>query len=89
MSVPLYFILFLWLFIYGFSNEKDRIKQTQTQALDLLIVGIFLGLINLVFISFILMQIPFLIDSQNVPQGINIASFAREGFFNLCWLWDL
>ncbi len=83
VSVPLYFILFLWLFIYGFSNEKDRIKQTQTQALDLLIVGIFLGLINLVFISFILMQIPFLIDSQNVPQGINIASFAREGFFQL------
>lgn len=89
VSVPLYFILFLWLFLYGFSNEKERSEQTQTQALDLLIVGIFLGLINLVFISFVVMQIPFLLDSQNVPQGINIAEFAREGFFQLMMVMGL
>jgi len=83
ITMPLYFLTYLLLFIYGFSNHKTRTKLQDTKVLDLLIVGIFLGLINLLFLSFIAMQIPFLVDSSNIPQYVNIAEFAREGFFQL------
>jgi len=83
ITMPLYFITYLLLFIYGFSNHKTRTELQDTKVLDLLIVGIFLGFINLLFLSFITMQIPFLVNSSNVPQHVNIAEFAREGFFQL------
>ena len=83
VTMPLYFIAYLLLFIYGFSNHKTRTEIQDTKVLDLLIVGIFLGMINLLFLSFIAMQVPFLVDSSHIPTGINIAEFAREGFFQL------
>ena len=83
VTMPLYFILYLLLFIYGFSNHKVRTKVQETKVLDLLIVGIFLGMINLLFLSFIIMQVPFLLDSTQIPNSMNIAHFAREGFFQL------
>jgi len=84
VTMPLYFIAYLLLFIYSFSNHKTRTKIQETKVLDLLIVGIFLGLINLLFLSFIAMQIPFLINGTFQPvAGMNVADFAREGFFQL------
>ena len=83
ITMPFYFIVYLLLFIYSFSNQKTRTQLQDTKVLDLLIVSIFLGMINLLFLSFVTMQIPFLIDSSHIPKGINIASFAREGFFQL------
>ena len=83
ITMPLYFIVYLLLFIYSFSNQKTRTQLQDTKVLDLLIVSIFLGMINLLFLSFIAMQVPFLVDSSHIPTGINIAEFAREGFFQL------
>jgi len=83
VTMPLYFMVYLLLFIYSFSNHKTRTKTEETKVLDLLIVGIFLGMINLLFLSFIAMQIPFLLDSNYLPTGINVSDFAREGFFQL------
>ena len=83
VTVPLYFILFLLLFIYGFSNHKDRRETTETKSLDMLIVGIFLGMINLLFVMFVVMQFPFLFAEPHLPSGMNLAEFAREGFFQL------
>ena len=83
VTMPLYFIVYLLLFIYGFSNYKIRTEVQDTKVLDLLIVGIFLGMINLLFLSFIVMQVPFLLDSTHIPNNMNIAYFAREGFFQL------
>lgn len=83
ITMPLYFITYLLLFIYSFSNHKTRTVIQDTKVLDLLIVSIFLGLINLLFLSFIAMQMPFLLDSNYLPVGINVADFAREGFFQL------
>ena len=82
-TVPLYFMLYLLLFIYGTSNHKDRTKITETKSLDMLIVGIFLGMINLLFIMFILVQLPFLFGEPSLPTNTTLAEFAREGFFQL------
>jgi cytochrome c553 len=82
-TVPLYFILFLLLFIYGFSNHKERNFMQESSPLDILIVGIFLGAINLLFAMFVMIQLPFIFGEPHLPEGINLAEFAREGFFQL------
>ena len=83
ITVPLYFMLFLLLFIYGLSNHKDRSSMSQTKSLDMLIVGIFLGMINLLFLLFVAMQFPLLFGEPHIPVGMSLADFAREGFFQL------
>lgn len=82
LTLPLVFLVYLILFIFTLSNYKDRSHSKETKVLDLVIVGIFLGMINLLFFSFILMQIPFL-STGTIPKGMGIAHFAREGFFQL------
>lgn len=81
-TLPFFFLLYLLIFIYGFSNHKKRDYQQEPKGLDTLIVGIFLGAINLLFLSFVMMQIPFL-STGHIPNGVNIADFTREGFFQL------
>ena len=83
LTIPLYFLLFLFLFLYSFSNQDTRLEVKGSKAFDLLIVNIFLVMINVLFFSFIALQIPFLLNDQNIPEGITIAKFAREGFFQL------
>ena len=83
LTVPAYFFLFLFLFIYAFSNHAERLEVNKNKPFDLLIVGIFLGMINLLFFTFIALQIPFLFSENYVPKEISIANFAREGFFQL------
>ena len=87
-TLPFFFLLYLLTFIYGFSNHKKRDGQQETKALDTLIVGIFLGAINLLFLSFVVMQFPFL-STGHMPAGVNIADFTREGFFQLLMVMGL
>jgi len=87
-TLPLYFFIYLLLFIYSASNYKVRETIEKTKTLDLLIVGIFLTMINILFVSFIVMQVPFLLSSDYIPKG-NIADFAREGFFQLMMVMGL
>lgn len=54
-----------------------------TLLFDLLIVTIFLGMINLLFATFLSVQIPFLVGASYLPEGTMLAEFAREGFFQL------
>ena len=82
-SVPLYFFGYLLFFIYGVSNHADRTSQNESKAFDMLIVGIFLGMINLLFALFVTLQIPFLLSSEYLPTDMSLANFAREGFFQL------
>jgi hypothetical protein len=88
VTLPFYFFLYLLLFIYGSSNHKERDTIEKTKTLDLLIVGIFLTMINILFVSFIAIQVPFLLSSDFIPEG-NIADFAREGFFQLMMVMGL
>ncbi len=87
-TLPLYFFIYLLLFIYGSSNHTVRDTMEKPKTLDLLIVGIFLTMINMLFISFIVIQVPFLVSSDFTPPG-NIADFAREGFFQLMMVMGL
>lgn len=82
-TVPFYFMLYLLLFIYSLSNHKERIARVKTQPFDMLIVGIFLGMINLLFLMFIALQVPFLLGDPILPANTSLAEFAREGFFQL------
>ncbi|PHS34056.1 MAG: hypothetical protein COA92_03205 [Sulfurovum sp.] len=88
LTTPLYFFVYLLLFIYGLSNNKERDVTQSGKKLDLLIVGIFLSMINILFLSFIALQVPFLLSSDFTPKG-NIANFAREGFFQLIMVMGL
>jgi len=83
LTVPLYFFLYLTFFLYSFSIKKDRSQRENTPSLDILIVGIFLGMINILFITFISLQMPFLFGGEYLTKGLTIAEFAREGFFQL------
>ena len=83
LTVPLYFAIYLFGFIYTLSNISNRVGHIETKKLDILIIGIFLGVINLLFFSFVVLQIPFLLSQNYVPQGVSISTFAREGFFQL------
>jgi len=87
-TLPLMFIIYLLLFIVSFSNFKERKITTESTKLDMLIIGIFLSLINLLFLSFIILQIPFLLTG-NISENVNIADFAREGFFQLMMVMGL
>ncbi len=81
-------LAFLLLFIYGFSNTMRRESVVVWKSLDPLIVGIFLGMLNLLFVTFLLFQLNYLFGGEAYIRaaGINIASFAREGFFQLMWV---
>lgn len=83
VTVPLTFFLYLLLFLYAFSNNKERMNVNETKSLDMLIVGIFLGMIALLFTLFIAVQIPFLFGEDYLPENISLANFSREGFFQL------
>ena len=83
LTVPMYFAVYLFLFIFTLSNIAKRDNHAEVKKLDILVAGIFLGVINLLFLSFIAVQIPFLLSENYTPKNITIAAFAREGFFHL------
>ena len=83
LTVPLYLFAYLIFYIYMFSNIKERSHKGESKPLDTLIVGIFLGMINLLFITFISLQMPFLFGGEYLTEGTSIADFARDGFFQL------
>ncbi|MEA1879382.1 MAG: DUF4173 domain-containing protein [Campylobacterota bacterium] len=87
-TLPLMFGIYMLLFIGSFSNFKERKTLKDSNKLDMLVAGIFLGMINLLFLSFIVMQVSFL-STSHTPEGINIADFAREGFFQLMMVMGL
>ena len=76
-------VVYVMLFVITLSQQKDRTNIQEHNAFDGLIVGIFLGMINLLFAMFIMINIPFLFGEMQLPEGTNIAEFARGGFFQL------
>lgn len=83
ITVPLTLFLYLLLFTFGLSNHKERLTIKEHKEMDMLIVGIFLGLINLLFLMFVAIQLPFLFGMSYLPEHTTLAAFAREGFFQL------
>ncbi|MFK5975680.1 MAG: DUF4173 domain-containing protein [Sulfurovum sp.] len=67
------------------SNRKNSYKKPSKKELDIIIIGIFLGMINLLFISFVLFQIKYFFGGLEfiTTSNINLADYARSGFFEL------
>lgn len=86
--MPLYLSAFLLLFIYSFSNIKERELLHTDKHFDPLIIGIFLGMLNALFVTFLLFQVNYLFGGETYIKEaeINIAEFARQGFFQLMWV---
>ena len=82
-TVPFYLFLYLLLFVFAFSAKKERTNIRETEAFDMLIVSIFLGMINLLFMMFLALQFPFLFGEPSLPANTTLAEFARQGFFQL------
>jgi len=84
-TVPILFLFFLVLFSYAISNNKNRTIKLETNPFDPLIVGIFLGMLNFLFVSFLLFQLAYIFGGESYinETGISIAYYARKGFFQL------
>jgi hypothetical protein len=79
---------FLILFIYGFSNVTQKESLQTGKSYDLLIIGIFLGMLNFIFAIFLIFQINYLFGGEAylIEKGVNVADYARDGFFQLMWV---
>jgi len=82
-TVPFYLFIYMLLFVFSLSAFKNRTNIRETEPFDMLIVGIFLGMINLLFFTFLAFQFPFLFGEITLPNHTTLAEFAREGFFQL------
>ncbi|WP_428737350.1 DUF4153 domain-containing protein [Sulfurimonas sp.] len=85
IAMPLYFFLYLGLYIYSYFNQSDRILVDASQPYDKVVVGIFLGALNILFGAFLTFQIGYLFGGVDYINSMNIspAYYAREGFFQL------
>jgi hypothetical protein len=81
--IPVYFLSFILFYIFTFANTLQRDNILPSKKIDILIVSIFLTMLNILFITFVYFQIPFLIGKDFLPSYIDISYFARQGFFQL------
>lgn len=88
MMIPVYFVLFLGIYLYSYLNRAKRSTNDEAKAYDKVIVGIFLGGLNALFAAFLAFQIAYLFGGEAyiTKSGIAPAQFAREGFFQLAWV---
>jgi len=83
--IPIFTLVFLGIFLSSFSYIDLPKVSSETKDIDPIILGIFLGAINFLFISFVLFQISYLFDGLSYVQASNLAyaKYARSGFFQL------
>lgn len=91
VSFPIYFILFLGIYLYGYLNRAERSTSDEAKAYDKVVVGIFLVALNLLFASFLAFQVGYLFGGAEYIDSMHIAAaqYAREGFFQLAWVMGL
>lgn len=68
------------------TARRDKRKDGKKIKLPMLEVGIVLGLVNLMFVTFVVMQLGYLFGGAAYIQGagdVTLASYARKGFFEL------
>lgn len=82
--------LLLSAYFFGLAKSGTLHKETQTGSqvrpfLGMIEAGIVLGAVNLLFLSFVLIQFTYFFGGdQNVSiQGFTYAEYARRGFFEL------
>ncbi len=84
-TIPILFFFFLVLFGYALSNDISRTINLHTNPFDPIVIGIFLGMLNFLFISFLLFQLAYIFGGESYinEAGLTVAYYAREGFFQL------
>jgi len=88
MMIPVYFLIYVCLFLYSYLNRASRPVNGNKTSFDMLIISIFLGALNILFVTFLIFQIAYLFGGEDYikESGISPAQFAREGFFQLAWV---
>lgn len=87
--------LFTWLaaaFLYGSMRplhdvkEKEAASSKTRNGLGMMEVGIVLGLVNILFGAFLVLQLGYLFGGSKFVSevsGLTLSSYARQGFFEL------
>ncbi len=73
------------------SNENKNWTESLPDFLRLgaIEVGVILGLVNLLFLSFVIIQLRYFFGGMSFIQtteNFKLAEYARRGFFELCWV---
>ena len=91
IKVPIFTLLFLALVISSFSAHSKKQSLAKISGLDIVVVGIVSGMVNLLFLTFILFQLPYLFGGEEFikESSINYAQYARDGFFELSMVMTL
>ena len=84
-TIPLVFFFMLVLFSYAISNTKSRKINLDSNPFDPVVIGIFLGALNFLFVSFLMFQLAYIFGGENYirENNIIISHYARKGFFEL------
>ena len=84
-TIPMVFLFFILLFGYALSNTTSRKINLNSTPFDPLIIGIFLGALNFLFISFLFFQLSYIFGGEEYIAniGMSVATYARKGFFEL------
>ncbi len=70
------------------TPENETVKNS-IFSLGAIEIGIVLGLINLLFLGFVIVQLRYFfggMDFVQTTENFKLAEYARRGFFELCWV---
>lgn len=93
LTVDLIFGFVLWIFLSAFVitpkylTAKRQNESTFGGKIDGIIMSTILILVNLVLLSFVIVQFRYLFGGKEYVQSLNLsyADYARSGFFELSW----
>lgn len=85
-----FFGLVLSAFFYVLVSEKHDLLDKAISAIkiDNVISTVVLGVVNLLFLTFVFFQIKYLFGDASfvMEKGLRFAEYARSGFFQLAWV---
>ena len=68
---------------------KNETVKNNIFSLGAIEIGVVLGLINLLFLGFVIVQLRYFfggMDFVQTTENFKLAEYARRGFFELCWV---
>ncbi len=73
---------------YVFIDQAHKLnhKETSVKKFDSIVVGIVLGLVNILFLAFVFIQVKYLFAGSPLDLDLTYAEYAKNGFFELVWV---
>jgi len=65
---------------------RERTRTGPTLSLGMVETGMVLGLVNFLFLAFVIVQLPYLFGAAPRGGALGYAEYARRGFFELVWV---